>query len=529
MNSFNTLSFEKVSRGAIQVTLKGYLGKGDKNSLAGLVDDLNPEMLKEKLCSLFGNYAISVENDSSLLLVADRVRSFPLYFFNTKDGLAHAFSQKELSTGCEGDFDLKQTKLFAMSAYTLGNKTLLKNISSLCAGEYLLHDKKSGETIVEKYYEYLPKIDDMKGDRAFWMKEAAQVTMNVMKDMVRTAQGREIVVPLSAGNDSRLVVSALKELGYQNVKTFSYGLKGNFESEFAEKIAKKLGYPYKFFELTNRLQREFFKSSLHEEYIDFSTDYIAVPFEQDVSIIDQIKQSGWVTEDAIFVNGNSGDYISGAHIPAKINQYTDRREVQEYYFQKHFSLWERLKTGENKKVVFEYLDQSLSKKKEQYIQDIDLWEEYELLNRQTKYVINGQRSYEFFGYDWRLPLWHEDYLEFWRQVPKEFKIGQLLYKEMLLEQNWGGVWKHLPVNDKKITPSWIRPLRLLVKPFFIFSRESWHRFEKRFFLYWMDIICSNAIVSYWEVITNKNGARHGLSWYTMKALERMGLGYNGKK
>ena len=37
--------------------------------------------------------------------------------------------------------------------------------------------------------------------------------------------------------------------------------------------------------------------------------------------------------------------------------------------------------------------------------DFGLYEFSEFKNRQTKYVITVQRVYEFFGYEWRLPLW----------------------------------------------------------------------------------------------------------------------------
>ena len=36
---------------------------------------------------------------------------------------------------------------------------------------------------------------------------------------------RQIIIPLSAGNDSRLVASILKYLGAKNVKCYSYGTK----------------------------------------------------------------------------------------------------------------------------------------------------------------------------------------------------------------------------------------------------------------------------------------------------------------
>ena len=48
-------------------------------------------------------------------------------------------------------------------------------------------------------------------------------------------------------------------------------------------------------------------------------------------------------------------------------------------------------------------------------------------------MITGQRIYECLGHDWRLPLWDNDYLDFWETVPLRFKAGQRLYNEMLHE------------------------------------------------------------------------------------------------
>ena len=41
--------------------------------------------------------------------------------------------------------------------------------------------------------------------------------------------------------------------------------------------------------------------------------------------------------------------------------------------------------------------------------------EYE--NRQTKYVVNSQRIYDFYNLSWLLPLWNKSYIKFWEKVP----------------------------------------------------------------------------------------------------------------
>ena len=53
------------------------------------------------------------------------------------------------------------------------------------------------------------------------------------------------------------------------------------------------------------------------------------------------------------------------------------------------------------------------------------YEFLEFQGRQTKYVINGQRVYEYFGYDWILPMWDDNYVKFWSAIPLEYKVSQI--------------------------------------------------------------------------------------------------------
>ena len=150
------------------------------------------------------------------------------------------------------------------------------------------------------------------------------------------------------------------------------------------------------------------------------------------------------------------------------------------------------------------------------LQGISEFLEYE--NRQSKFVNNSQRLFETYGLKWHLPLWDKSFIEFWSGVPLKYKMNQKLYKETLLELNMGKVWKKNYDYKYFVTPNWIRLLRFFIKPLFLFiGKNKWHQFEKRYLGYWMDNICGESIFSYLDIIKNKNGARHYISWFTIIA------------
>ena len=126
--------------------------------------------------------------------------------------------------------------------------------------------------------------------------------------------------------------------------------------------------------------------------------------------------------------------------------------------------------------------------------------------------INREKLY---GYEWRLPLWDDDYLEFWERVPFDSKFNQKLYIDMLVSQNWGGVWdESIPVNKKTIRPLWVVPLRLFFKPLFLFyGKKNWYRFEIIFFYYFMDVTRMMTSIRYSSILRAIfKGPRHHVSW-----------------
>ncbi|MBR52001.1 MAG: hypothetical protein CMD58_05755 [Gammaproteobacteria bacterium] len=146
-------------------------------------------------------------------------------------------------------------------------------------------------------------------------------------------------------------------------------------------------------------------------------------------------------------------------------------------------------------------------------------ESIEWYGRQSKIVTATQRSYEFHGYEWRLPLWDPIYMNFWEGVERKYKMNQSLYIETLIENNWGGVWKGIKVNNFSIASSKLKILRNIMKLIFVlFGKKAWHHFDKRCFAYFYDVTAATAIVPFDEVFFDKRGYRNRNSWIVKKYL-----------
>ena len=194
------------------------------------------------------------------------------------------------------------------------------------------------------------------------------------------------------------------------------------------------------------------------------------------------------------------------------------------FLKKHLSLWVSRFSPEQCKRMGNILRSDLETDElfDDNMPAYAIWEWLEFVNRQSKYVISGQRIYDFLTLDWELPLWQDAYLDFWAKTPLSLKTNQLLYKEMLLQENWGGVWDEIPINQKFITPRWIVPLRFIAKAACApFGKKTWHQIEKRFFAYWMDWGGNFAIVPYWKLATSNCVARNAVAVHTRPYIERI--------
>jgi asparagine synthase (glutamine-hydrolysing) len=519
--------------------LKGYLNGGGAENLARRLAALPCEEWVQTVAALDGHFALVAAQSDTAFAAVDRIASIPLFY--GLDGTAWRVdgNAQRLAAGLGATTVNPDAALaLAMSGATIGRATLLEEIEALGAGETVLF-ASGQEPRRQRLYLYMPRPDEgVSADEPELRHRLADVTMGIFEKMAASLDGRAVVVPLSAGLDSRLVVCALKELGVENITCFSYGRRGNFEAEGARLVAAKLGYEWIFVEHTPRQQAATFASEECRAFEAFADSLNAIPFHQDLYAVGRLRADGRISHEAVIVNGQSGDYIAGNHIPPSLcaapeGLSEDARwaRITAQLMDKHYDLWKTLRTPGNKTRISRLLRGEMETtggglgKPEN---DFALYEMSEFLNRQVKYVVAGQRSSEWHGYDWRLPLWDNDFLDFWTAVPLAAKAGRRLLRETLAQCNWGGVWGGEWEFPQTITPPWMRPVRLAAKLMHApLGRARWHRFEKQFFDWVMDEVCNYAVAPYCQVARDRRGHRNATSWHAERYLAGKGLGFDG--
>ena len=521
--------WSKYTNKQINLWFKGYLtniGKDNPskvifNSVDCLVNkQISIDSFSEWVAGLSGHFSFVIECvDDWCFIATDRICSIPIFESSCNEDYSVSNYAPYLSDkfGDNLDINLNSALEISMSGFSIGNRTLYNGINRLSAGECVL---LINNNIYRKYYYTYTPYKENFYNYSKLKKNFTNVLLSTLRETIDSAKGRQIVVPLSAGNDSRLIASGLKNLKYNNVICFSYGRSGNYEVETSKKVCNILGYKWVYVQDRVLEKRSFFKSDVYKEYVNAFESYASVPNVQDVYEVYMLKKMSVINNDAIFINGNSGDFISGGHIPKNLDLNSkissDNSYSWIYFLDKHYSLWRKLCTKFNYNIVTSSLFRQASYRcitKKNKSAAYSVIECMECIGRQSRLVANQQRAYEFIDHEWRLPLWSKEMLDFWETVPAKFKINQKLYKDVLYENNWGGVWHEIDINNKLIRPYtlWIIRsfVKLLIAPF---GKRRWHRIEKKLFVYWMHPTYARAVTSFFNVLLDNRGQRNTNSW-----------------
>ncbi len=437
--------WRRLSAGALRVDYAGR--QASARALAEALDRDGPPDeagLGALLRSLPGHFAVVVQGPDWWLAAADTVRGYPLYYARSGRTL-HLSGCARAVRDAAGLSGLDETSLreFFMAGYCTGSRTLLPGLSQLQAGEALYRAPGREAHRALRYYLFHSK-DFLDADEPELIAELGRATDAVFDRLVDDLAGRTVWVPLSAGLDSRLVAAKLVERGYPHIETFSYGVPGNHEARHAARVAAALDLPWRFVPTTGRAMRAFHESPARRRYWEYADGLSTVPNPQDIVPLSRLRDEGLLGPDAVLVNGQSGDFSCGAHIPrALLEPGADLERLMDLACAKHFALWRDMRTPGNLALVRERmravlagLDPAPDGPTELAVLH-DCWEWQE---RQAKYVVAGQRIYDFLGLDWRLPLWDLEWMRFWPRVPVAHRLGRGLHCKYLAQWDFRGLF-----------------------------------------------------------------------------------------
>jgi asparagine synthase (glutamine-hydrolysing) len=144
---------------------------------------------------------------------------------------------------------------------------------------------------------------------------------------------------------------------------------------------------------------------------------------QDFPTVKELKTQGKIPENSVFVPGHTG---YGTHIPDSAS--FDLEAYLAASLKKHYNLWPY--GQELEKIFKQRISKSISgleiKDNETFANAIEYFDSNE---RQPKFIYNSVRVYEFFGYEWRIPLCDTEVIEFFLRVPTKYRINCELYKK----------------------------------------------------------------------------------------------------
>ena len=480
----------------------------------------------EILSSYPANFAAIIEAPNFVLAFVDTIRSYPIFYFQQPGSLILSNSARWVRA--EGDLKTLNSDSvleFSMAGFVTGRETLYENLFQLQAGELLFFDKRSGQIALERYYRFFPSIVREESLETC-VNQLSEVTNRVFRRVIQRANGAPIWVPLSGGLDSRLVLCKLKEFGYDRLTAFSYGPSGNHEAKAAKYVAEQLSVPWIFVPSRHSESRKFFWSNLRRDYWSFSDGLCSVPNMQDIMPLLALRRQGSLPSDAIVINGQSGDFITGGHIPTSLmEEKAGISELLDAVINKHFSLWVHLKRKNNLKQIEEKIAAHLDWAKEipTWLERMPLLFEYwEWQERQCKYVVNGQRIYEFLGLGWELPLWDVDYLHFWQSVPPGLKFGQKLYRSYLERYDFHGLFKEFNPTVWRWPGATISVVPVARAMQILFG-ERYKRLVYKYASYYGHFGYHYAPYGFKYFVTNISKARHAASFFVKTWIDENGI------
>lgn len=399
-----------------------------ENIYEKLIASINNDELGKLLLKLNGNFSVVLRNKKTTYLIADKLRTMPLLYTKIKDNWLITDLAKVI-LNAEDEFALNEDAImtYLSAGYLYGNQTFLKNCNIVTAGSYVKLDENA--TLVE-YHKHIYEKRDLSDVEI--MEGCVSSIENSINRMVASIGDRPIWIPLSGGYDSRLLACVCKKLNVKNVKCFTYGIPESNDVKISREVAKRLGYPWYYVKYSKVKFLEIANSPIDDDYILWAMNLNSTSHYQDFIAFKELKDKGIIENNAVIVPGHSGEILGRDQVPYHLLK--TKKSVCDLLFYRYFT-WNPLKK-KYKNTVLNLLQKYLkaTENNTDITTTIDIFTNWNIQNRQANFIVNAVRTYEYFGNDWRVPLWDDELSEFWFSLKWKKNFAVQLYNRFMFEK-----------------------------------------------------------------------------------------------
>jgi asparagine synthase (glutamine-hydrolysing) len=451
------------------VYAKGYLfsleGRLYKDSdlcdyFAGVQDE---SRFGEKLQSGNGIFSVVIDRGNFLLAAVDRIRYFPLFYRKKRGELYLGDAPDALYDSSEcPEIDESAALAFSACSYVLGAKTLLKDCFQVQAGEYISLD--NNYLTASFYYRWSTAIRSIDFEEA--KIQFKEILDRVARRMAQVIGSSPVMLALSGGFDSRLVACLMKKAGIGDVVCYTFGVQANNpEWERSKMVAERLGYKWLFADYLAVEAPDYYREKRFVDFYHYVAQYVSKFGFMQYFAADRFVDVWKIRPDTIFFSGDGGDFFSGSHLRPYMKDYQSTATVAEDLQYTHCHLVQ-LNRKERKRIKNE-IRQSLFPLPPLFA-NVENWD---LKERQAKYIIHANKIWEYYGRKTQFPLCDTEIMDFFASLPFEYRLHQKLYKAVIADVFEECHVQFFPEDFKPVDPSMVQQLKVRIKRLFPFYRK----------------------------------------------------------
>lgn len=448
-----------------------------------------PEELKRVLSKANGFFSIIHDSGEEIYAAVDHVRSWPLFYTVTDDVYISDSAEWVHEHGARRGYDPVAGTEYLFTCFVSGKDTLSRDVKQVQAGELVALSADDGDKNVngEQYFSYSP----VETSTPVHKNDFDEVLVEAINRLIEYADGRTILLGLSAGYDSRLIALMLHRLGHEDVITFTGG--DPSERSIAKTIAADLNFEHVVLTTTESDYHHIDNSAEMELVHDvgYLSEY---PSINKVVQRQKLEEAGIDPSDVVLVLGHhllGASFLSGW---VRDKETLSRKEFFDLMWRRHYSHWETPRRQQWRRLfegrMLERIPTDLYQTRdvESTPDAVRGFEEFYWRERLPKFIII-RREYAYLGFDVWYPLLDRALYSFFQRSNYRDRVGKRILKEYVrqLDVQMRGEKSDLTAGTDRSSESvtgvaWDQMVRLvhaLPEPAKEFIREKYKEYKRR--------------------------------------------------